>query len=278
MVIYRFNQPMNGNNCKSCGNNFIGSYCNLCGEKVIIPEERSFKKIVNTLMIAVLNVDSKAIRSLGYVLFKPGFLSGEIAQGRTVGYVRPMALFFVLNLIYFLFPLIQLFNATWKTQLSTIYGSWVLRMSLHRMIEMDLPRSAFELMYNDKTVGYAKLMVIVFAILASLPLNLLYRKAGKFFGDHLNLMVELACFNLFVNALVITLIAKIFPIGPYLNDNILSVVFLATNLYFLIRSGFLFYGGNKPRIFLKSLIMAGVLKGALEAYRFLLFLLTINSL
>ena len=264
--------------CKSCGNAFKGTYCNLCGEKINIPEERSFKKILNTLMIAVLNVDSKAIKSLGYVLFKPGFLSGEISNGRTVGYVRPMALFFVLNLVYFLFPLIQLFNATWKTQLGSFYGSWVLRLSLHRMLEMDLPRSAFELMYNEKTVGYAKLMVIVFAVLATLPINALYRKSGKFFGDHLNLMVELACFNLFINALVITLIARILPIGAYLNDNILSVFFLGTNLYFLIRSGFRFYDGSVKQVLINSLIMVGVLKAALEAYRFLLFLLTINSL
>ncbi|MFZ9982058.1 MAG: DUF3667 domain-containing protein [Cyclobacteriaceae bacterium] len=263
--------------CKNCGNAFKGTYCNLCGEKINIPEERSFKKILNTLMVAVLNVDSKAIKSLGYILFKPGFLSGEISNGRTVGYVKPMALFFVLNLIYFLFPLIQLFNATWKTQLSSVYGSWVLRRSVHKMLEMDLPRSAFELMYNDKTVAYAKMMVIAFAVLASLPLNFLYRKTKKFFGDHLNLMVELACFNLFLNAMVITLVAKVFPVGIYLNDNILSVLFLGTNLYFLIRSGYVFYGGSTSQIILKSLVMTGFLKVALETYRFLLFLITINS-
>lgn len=269
---------MTEHQCKSCGNLFSGYYCNQCGEKVVLPEERSLSKILSSIMIAVTNVDSKAIRSLGMVIRRPGFLSAEISEGRTIKVVRPMALFFVLNLIYFFFPLIQLFNATWKTQLGTAYGEWVLRLSLHKMLELDLPRSAFELMYNDKTVSYAKMLVIVFAVLASLPLNALYHSTKKFFGDHLNLMVELACFNLFFNALVITLLARLFPIGNYLDDNILTIVFVVTNLYFLIRSGSVFYGATGPKLVLKSILMIGFLKVALEGYRLVLFLITLWSL
>lgn len=269
---------MSEHQCKSCGNVFTGYFCNQCGEKVVMPEERSLARILSGMMVAITNVDSKAIRSLGIVIRKPGFLSAEISEGRTVKYVRPMALFFVLNLIYFFFPLIQLFNATWKTQLGTVYGGWVLRLSLHKMLEMDLPRQAFELMYNDQTVSFAKMLVIVFAVLASLPLNALYKSSKKFFGDHLNLMVELACFNLFMNALIITLLARILPIGNYLNENVLASIFIATNLYFLIRSGSHFYQASGIKLVLKSVVMIGVLKAALEGYRLVLFLITLWTL
>ena len=264
--------------CKSCGHPFSGYYCNQCGEKVVLPQERSLASILSSIMVAITNVDGKAIKSLWLVISKPGFLSAEITAGRTVKYVRPMSLFFVLNLVYFLFPLVQLFNATWKTQLGTVYGNWVLRQSVHKMLELDLPRSAFELMYNDKTVGYAKMLVIVFAVFASLPLNGLYKSTKKFFGDHLNLMVELACFNLFINALVITLLAKFLPIGTYLDDTVLTIFFIITNLYFLLRSGNVFYQETGIKLIAKSVLMIGVLKIALEAYRLVLFLITIWTL
>lgn len=261
--------------CKSCDNRFTGLYCNLCGEKVILPADRSFKSLLSSILIAITFADSKVFRTLSYVLTKPGFVSAEIAEGRTVRYLRPLSLFFVLNLVYFLFPLIQLFNASWKTQLGTTYGKMVMTMSSFKMVEGKIPTDAFELLYNETTVGYAKLLVIVFAILASLPLNILYKKSERFFTDHVGLMVELACFNLFVNALVITLMAKILPIGELLNENVLTVIFILTNLYFLVRSSSIFYQETGWGLAFKSVVQLAVLKVALEAYRLILFLVTI---
>ncbi len=264
--------------CKSCGNTFTGLYCNLCGEKVILPADRSFRTLMGNILVAITFADNKSLKTMVSVIRHPGFVSGEFADGRTVKYLRPMSLFFVLNLVYFLFPLIQLFNATWVTQLGTVYGTLVLKLSLLKMNELHLPRNAFELMYNEKSVGYAKMLVIVFAVLASLPLNLLYRKGSRFFSDHVGLMIELACFNLFANALVVTLLARLLPIGGYLNETVLTVLFIVTNLYFLLRSSANFYGESGFRLVLKSVIMLGFLKVALEAYRLVLFLVTIWSM
>ncbi|MFM8347086.1 MAG: DUF3667 domain-containing protein [Bacteroidota bacterium] len=264
--------------CKSCGNQFTGLYCNLCGEKVILPKDRSFSTLMGSILVAITFADNKSVKTMWSVLRNPGFVSGEFAEGRTVRYLKPMSLFFVLNLVYFLFPLIQLFNATWVTQLGTVYGTLVLKLSLLKMNALHLPRNAFELMYNEKSVGYAKMLVIVFAVLASLPLNLLYRKSTKFFSDHVGLMIELACFNLFANALVVTLLAKLLPIGGYLNETVLTVLFIITNMYFLVRSSATFYGEQGWRLVAKSLVMLGFLKVALEAYRLVLFLVTIWSM
>ena len=264
--------------CKSCSNSFQGIYCNRCGEKVILPADRSFKTLMASILVAITFADNKSLKTLWGVIRKPGFVSAEIAEGRTVNYLRPMSLFFVLNLVYFLFPLIQLFNATWITQLGTLYGTMVLKFSLLKMSELHLPRNAFELMYNEKSVGYAKMLVIVFAVLASLPLNLLYYKSKRMFSDHVGLMIELACFNLFANALVVTLLAKILPIGGYLDETVLTVLFICTNLYFLLRASAAFYGEKGINLVLKSLVMLGFLKLALEAYRLVLFLVTIWSM
>ena len=269
--------------CKSCGNQFTGRYCNQCGEKVILPEDKSLKALFSSILVAITFADSKVFRTLAYVIRNPGYISKEASEGRTVRYLRPLSLFFVLNLIYFLFPLIQLFNARWKTQLVSTYGALVKYMSSAWMVRNGIRPdkngiNAFELLYNETTLGFAKLMVVVFVVLASLPLNFLYRRSGRLFADHFGLMVELACFNLLVNALFITIMAKVLPIGGFLDETVLTIIFVTTNFYFVLRSTATFYGDNGWKWVIRSLLIVLLLKVALELYRLVLFLVTIWSL
>lgn len=264
--------------CKSCGQQFQGRYCNDCGEKVIEAADRSFRKFLSDIIEAMTLADNKFFRSLILIILRPGFLSREMAEGRRVKYLRPLSVFFALNLIYFLFPVIQLFNASLKTQLATSYRPFVETTLAHQVIAQDISVQAFEVLYNQKTTGLAKLLVFLFVLLASLPLNLLYQKRNRFFTDHLTLTLELVCFNLFINALLLSLIARFFALGSLLDDGTLLYVFLFTNSYFLLRATFTFYQQRGIQLILKSLLMMAVLKLSLEAYRFILFLLTIISL
>src|SRR5688572_31557071 len=111
--------------CKSCHNSFIGIYCNQCGEKVLQPADRSFKKFLSNILIAVTFADSRFVKTLWLVVKSPGFVSSEISNGRTVNYLRPISLFFVLNLVYFFFPVIQLFNASLNTQLLSPFSDMI---------------------------------------------------------------------------------------------------------------------------------------------------------
>jgi len=261
--------------CKSCGNSFTGIYCNLCGEKVILPIDRSFKIFLNNLVNAVASADNKFVRTLWLIIKKPGFISREFANGRTIKYQNLTSVFFVLNLVYFFFPVIQLFNASLNTQLATPHGRFIQPLVAMKMVKLHMNLDSFILIYNMKTVSLAKLMVMVFVVLASLPLNLLYSKRNRFFTDHVGYAVELACFNLFINTIVLTLVVRILGLGHYLDEDVLTGIFIATNLYFLIRSGINFYIEKGWRLILKSALMIFFLVAALEAYRVVLFFVTI---
>jgi hypothetical protein len=263
--------------CKSCGHVFTGDYCNQCGEKVLHASDRSFSTFLNGLFKAVTFADSKFTRTLWLTLKSPGFVSREYVEGRRVKYLNPLSLFFVLNLAYFFFPVIQLFNASLRTQLYSPLGRLYSQIIAFREAKMGIDFSGFSLIYDLKTVGFAKLMVMVFVVLGSLPLNLLYRSRNRFFKDHIDYMVELACFNLFVNAIVLSLVAPL-GVGAYLNEITLTGIFISTNLYFLLRSGAEFYRETGWKLVLKSVTMILFLKIALELYRAILFFVTIWSL
>ena len=160
------NEPSAEHTCKSCGNHFKGNYCNECGEKVLLAEDRSFKTFVSNILIAITFADSKLVTTMWLVISKPGFISDEYAGGRRVKYLRPISLFFVFNLIYFLFPVIQLFNASLNTQLLAPQRELVRQMVAHKMVNLQMMDIAsFSLIYNQKTTILAKLMVMVFVVI-----------------------------------------------------------------------------------------------------------------
>lgn len=271
--------PPQSHICKSCGNAFEGYYCNQCGEKVILPSDRSLKTFLSGILVALTFADSKFFKSIRLVVFHPGFLSREFAEGRRVKYLRPMSLFFLLNLLYFIFPIIQLFNATLRTQLNSFHGEYGVPALAAKMTELGIRDiGSFALVYDQKTGGLAKMLVIVFAIIFSLPLNLIYRSRNRYFTDHVGLAVELVCFNLFINALLLSLVTGILGIGAYVNEMVLTTLLVVTNLYFIVRSGITFYEDRGFKLILRSLLMLAMLKVALEVYRAILFYITLWSL
>jgi hypothetical protein len=245
---------------------------------VRVAADRTFRTFFNDIVKAVTLADNKFARTLWLMIYRPGFVSTEIATGRTIRYMSPIQVFFVLNLVYFLFPIVQLFNASLKTQMFAPLGFLLREPIAYKMAAMHTNFTSFELLYNLKTVSLAKLLVMVFVVLASVPLNFLYRKRNRFFTDHFGYAVELACFNLFINAIMVDLVTTVIPVGKYMGEGVVTGLFIATNLYFLLRSSNVFYNERGWRLVLKSAMMILFLKVALEIYRMILFFLTIWSL
>ncbi len=271
--------------CKSCGNRFSGVYCNLCGEKVIEPKDRSLRAFLSTILVAITFADNRFVKTLWLVIKNPGFLSKEYADGRRVNYLRPLQLFFILNLVYFLFPVLQLFNSSLRTQMYYLFhSSWVRTVVVNKVAEAGLSLQGYELMYNARSTSLAKLLIVVYVLLASIPLALIYHKRkNRYFTDHVTLSVELACFNMFVNAITLSALlwlvsrllkASDLPWQSYLNDNTLTGIFVTTNLYFIYRASATFYRQHGITLVVKSVLVVLGLFLALEVYRLLLFIIT----
>ncbi|HSX58905.1 MAG TPA: DUF3667 domain-containing protein [Tahibacter sp.] len=87
--------------CANCGAELHGPHCHQCGQPVkgmIRPLSGLTADVVDT----VFNIDSRVLRTLGPLYFKPGFLTTEYFIGRRVRYVTPFRLFFFLTIIAFL--------------------------------------------------------------------------------------------------------------------------------------------------------------------------------
>jgi hypothetical protein len=276
------------NICKSCGNRFHGYYCNVCGERVLTPSDRTFKSFLNSFVPLLSWKNNKFLNSIKTVILRPGLLSKEFVEGRRVGFVRPLQLFFVLNLVYFLFPILQLFNSSLHTQMNLLSHSQLVRNMVRERLRVEgYSYQGFELMYNETSTRQAKLLIIVFVVVACLPMNVIYRKRNRFFADHFTLAVELAVFNLAMNAILLTIllvsINKVIHLTHsgwenYLDDLTLTIIFVLTNLYFLFHAGRTFYNQRGFTLIIKVVLGLVGLFIALELYRLLLFLVTFWAL
>jgi Protein of unknown function (DUF3667) len=274
--------------CKSCGYLFAGIYCPMCGEKVLNVKDRKFKSFLGNVLIAITFADNKFVKTLWLVIRKPGFLSKEYVEGVRVKYLRPLQLFFILNLVYFLFPVFQLFNSSLYTQMYLLpHSSIVSKLVSQKMHDTGMSRQAFSLVYDAKSQSLAKLLIVVFIIIASIPMSVIYRRKNLYFTDHTALAVELACFNLAINALFLSVMFWVlntlfnwgeFTWGSYLNDFSISIFFIATNLYFLWVASRTFYQQKGKRMIVKAFLALIGLYLSLEVYRLMLFFITYWSL
>lgn len=270
--------------CKNCGHEFTGLYCNLCGEKVLQVKDRKFKSFLGSILIAITFADNKVIKTLWLVIRKPGFLSKEYINGVRVKYIKPLQLFFILNLVYFLFPVFQLFNSSLYTQMYLLPHRHMVRtMVLHKLAKANFSLQAYTLMYDAKSQSLAKLLIVMFIVFASLPLSLIFRKKKIYFTDHTTLAVELAIFNIAINAILLNLIFWVLNSLlnwsgsgwiKYLDDFAITTIFIGSNLYFLWQASRTFYGERKRMLSFKVPLALIGLYAALELYRLMLFFIT----
>ncbi|HEU0154120.1 MAG TPA: DUF3667 domain-containing protein [Arenimonas sp.] len=92
--------PAPGRQCQNCGEALLGEHCYACGQptKGLV---RHFSSIVGDFMDSVFELDSRILRTIGPLLFRPGYLSQEYFAGRRVRYVSPVRLFVFLSLFAF---------------------------------------------------------------------------------------------------------------------------------------------------------------------------------
>jgi hypothetical protein len=87
--------------CENCGEELRGRYCSNCGQAAV-NYHRSFRHVVIDVLDSFLNWDSKFIRSLGLLLWKPGWLTNQFLEGKRVRFVHPLRLYLLVSIIFFL--------------------------------------------------------------------------------------------------------------------------------------------------------------------------------
>ncbi|HWW80538.1 MAG TPA: DUF3667 domain-containing protein [Steroidobacteraceae bacterium] len=87
--------------CANCGVPLSGHYCSNCGQRVE-HAVHSLSHFLGEVAEDLTHADSRLWRTIGALLFKPGYLTQEFLAGRRVKYLPPLRLYLVLSLFFFL--------------------------------------------------------------------------------------------------------------------------------------------------------------------------------
>lgn len=272
--------------CKSCGNNFSGKYCNACGEKVLDEKERSIRYFLGQLINAITFADTKFLKTVKLLFTRPGFLALEYVEGRRNLYTKPIALFFIINILYFLFPGVDTFNSTLHSQLNgQRYSAYAQQTFDKNFAEDERSREVLETVYNKKSTEISKSILLLFSFLFSLPLSLVFMSRKQFYFNHLIFSVNFTSFLILGISFATFYLLYFVLYGLQLtgidisdfdvnNDYVIGATLLAILIYLFLALR-RFYQQKTWITALKSLLLAFTVFPVLIVYRFVLFLITL---
>lgn len=271
--------------CKSCNTPLQGDYCHVCGEKLLRPEDKSAKKWLADLLSNIWMLDGKLFKTLKYLLLKPGKFARDYAEGIRKPYVKPLNLFLMVNVLYFLTSGFDTFKTSLNTHINGMpYGSLIEAVVENKYDDHEGSNEmyqAYEARYNTKSSEVSKLIIIVLAPLLGLLYYFLFRGRGLFLSDGFNLALQFWTFFTFSVLLILPrifrLLINLFGRNAFLingsSEYFLTTIILGLSgiyLYFQLS-----WMESKKSILLgKTAIVIVAFLPLLFVYRFILFWVT----
>jgi hypothetical protein len=255
---------------------------------VIEPRDLSVRHYLEDIFNAFTSLDGKVWRTVRLVAQAPGGLSRAYMEGRRSPYLKPVSIFFLANVLYFLLPFFETFNSRLDTQLSGRPHSRIAARLVDAYIrEKKITKPVFRERYEARSTENAKLLLIVLVFLISVPLGVANVGKQPYLAGHITLAFEIMAFNLLFNAIALGVVAYgIFYAGKWLEigmvDTLVNAVVnpfvFLTNGYFLYRAERTFYGCTPRESLWRMALVVPSLFAALGAYRTILFFVTFYSL
>ncbi len=88
--------------CANCGAERSGPYCSRCGQNDR-DYQRALPPLVSELLREAFELDSRLVRTLKLLMFKPGALALEFSNNRRASYVSPIRLYLFVSIGFFFF-------------------------------------------------------------------------------------------------------------------------------------------------------------------------------
>ena len=198
--------------CASCGAALQGEYCHACGERRMRPDELTLRAFARDVASEVGDLDSRAVRSIRYLMTRPGFLTAEFLAGRRRAYVGPLKLF----LFSFAAMLVvdQLFSRpVMEEAVRQVNGSWLggqLHVLAARLGTSEV--DALERLNATAISHYSWISLLIPVLMGAVVALVLARRRSGYVG-HLVFSAHVATFYFILAILAhpLELLARAYP-------------------------------------------------------------------
>lgn len=244
--------------CLNCGETLLGEFCWRCGQEAI-DLRRPLRDLASDFLDDVLDLDSRLLRTIGPLLFRPGRLTREYLAGRRAPYVRPLKLYLLAALVAFgvlaIWPQRAVRVTVEPTGPAPAAEAGKPPTDFDRAVRKALadPRKFQETVAETMPRAFF-LLLPAFALL----LKVLYLRRRILYLDHLVFALHFHAFAFVIMALVVPLGAAGFP--ELLRAALLLSVFVY--LFLALRK---VYGDSRPVAWLRFVVLMITYGAALGA-------------
>jgi hypothetical protein len=187
-------------NCGNCGAPLNGPFCSQCGEKKISAKDYSLTHVIEETLAEFAHFDSKFLRTLKLLFTQPGQLSNAFFHGGRSRYTKPLTLFIIINVIFFIAqPHTRLFFYK--------YANYVTNPALAAAVSGHLRQSgesqqSYATRFDANLQNQKKSLLIVSVPILALVMAILFVGSGRTYAEHLVFSVQVYAFLLSYLAVV----------------------------------------------------------------------------
>jgi hypothetical protein len=236
--------------CKNCHKQFVGKYCNYCGEKLYSEHDRSFSHFIHEGLHFITHFEGTFFTTIKYIFTRPGKLSADYCYGIRKPLFKPLSLFLLLCIIYLLFPVFEGLNMRLYYHVNAnVYGDYARSEVIEVMKQHQWSDAQMAKAFHEQSTKVSKFLLLVL-----LPLTALFfwaftfKKRGYFF-DQMVFATEINSVYLIWGFMVLPLLLTLFHlvykaithrIFPF-TDSGVGVIMYGLLLVYVVLAGRRFY-------------------------------------
>lgn len=233
-----------------------------------------------------MNADGTLWRTLKTLVTRPGELTAAYMRGERVRYMKPLQLFVLVSVAYFVVTGItgtRAFDTPLRLHMrDPRIGYTAQRLVIKRAAERGMPLEAYATTFDRAATTQAKSLVIVMVPAFALLVGILELWRRRFALQHLIFALHTYALLLIVNVAIdvgpltlMRLISRVTEsLDAFLMDQAIGVIIIGSMsayLYLALRRA---YGDGSLSAALKTLVLVSGIVVILVAYRYLLFFTT----
>lgn len=271
--------------CPTCGRTATSRWCADCGERPRDPRDLTLPGLALQVLHAFTSLDGKLVQSLRCLVTRPGALTAAYVQGQRARWVGPIQLFLLANVAFFACQSFTHMNVLSAPLQSHLQGQdWsplARRIVAEELEERGTTLAEYSPVFDRAVVLHGKSLVVLMTVPFALLLPLVFRRSRQPFVAHAVFALHVFAFMLLVFCVALGLGAADGWRGgagfaSRRTDLVLTVFDLAVCAVYLYAASGAFYGARGVARVAKAAGLALAVGMIVLAYRFGMFLLTLQ--
>src|SRR4051812_27717581 len=196
--------------CVTCGTSVATLHCPDCGESRVRARDLGLRKLTVEAFHSLTNVDSRLIRSIRALLFRPGALTIAYLEGPRKPYIAPFQLFLLANLLFFAVQSItrdKIFSTPLDSHLHGQDWSALARSLVAKHLDdKHMSLEAYTPLFDHVVAVNARSLIFLMAVPFSLLLVFLFFRNSRPFAAHIVFSLHFYAFQLMLLCLLLVVL------------------------------------------------------------------------